>query len=95
VNETVARRVLDDEIGLLQAQSYGELRDQLLRSVVTKEVLGPDGATYQIEIQAYWDDRPDGDLNVMVSVDDGRGWRVFVPLTDGFVISPPGLSVDA
>jgi hypothetical protein len=42
-----------------------------------------------LEIQCFWDDRADGDIRVMGSIDDG-GWRAFVPITDGFMMTPEG-----
>ena len=40
------------------------------------EMRGPSGATYQVEVQLFWDDQPNGELRVMGSIDDG-GWRAF------------------
>ncbi len=45
------------------------------------------GILYQIEIQAYWDDKPNENIRVMGSIDDG-GWRAFSPLSDDFIKSP-------
>jgi hypothetical protein len=39
----------------------------------TSEVTGRFGTTYQLEIEAFWDDDPDSDLRVCVLVDDGAG----------------------
>lgn len=41
------------------------------------------------EVQAFWDDEPDGAIRVMASIDDG-GWRAFVPLTEDFILAPDG-----
>lgn len=39
-----------------------------------------------VELQAFWDDKPDGDLRVMLSIDDG-GLRAFKPLSKDLIIS--------
>jgi hypothetical protein len=51
------------------------------------------GTWYQGEVQVMWDDKPDGAIRVMASIDDG-GCRAFVPLTDDFILAPDGTFVD-
>jgi len=85
----IARQVLGQEIGILRTRSYDSLRDELLERPSAKEIVGPDGRKYQLEMQAFWDDKPGGNLRVIVSIDDG-GWRAFFPLNDSFIISPTG-----
>ena len=34
-------------------------------------VVGQSGVNYQIEINMFWDSKPDGDLRIMASFDDG------------------------
>jgi hypothetical protein len=53
------------------------------------DVTGPSGTTHQVETLAFWDDREEGDLRVLVAVDDG-GWTAFSPLAEGFIIAPDG-----
>jgi hypothetical protein len=53
------------------------------------EVAGPSGAIYQLEVQAFWDDKRSRHLRVLASIDDG-GWSAFIPLTDDFIIAPDG-----
>ncbi len=43
-----------------------------------------------IEINAFWDDKPNGDVRVTFSIGDGSSWRAFVPVTDSFIITPDG-----
>lgn len=47
---------------------------------------------YQGEVQVFWDDKPNGAIRVMASIDDG-GWRAFVPLTADFILAPDGTFV--
>lgn len=48
-----------------------------------------DGTECCVEIEAFWDDRPDADVRVIFAIDDG-GWRAFVPVTDSFIIAKDG-----
>jgi hypothetical protein len=85
-----ARGILAAELDQLKRRSYAELRQMAeSRAVETREVTGPSGAWYQLEIQAVWDDRPGGCVRVLASIDDG-GWRAWVPLTNDFIIAPDG-----
>jgi hypothetical protein len=52
-------------------------------------VKGKSGIEYQVEIVAFWDDKPHGDLRVSGGVDDG-GWRALHPLSDDFIMAPDG-----
>lgn len=54
------------------------------------EQQGEDGVEYQIEVEARWDDRNAPHLRLVLSIDDGRGWRAFAPLTDSFIVAPDG-----
>lgn len=54
---------------------------------VAYEVRGPSGTLYQIEIEAFWDDKQSGNIRVMGSIDDG-GLRAFVPLSEDFIKNP-------
>jgi hypothetical protein len=53
-------------------------------------VEGHNGVEYQVEIEALWDDRSAQTLRIVVSVDDGRGWRALCPLADSFIVAPDG-----
>ena len=88
MNNVEAKAILEDELRRYRARSYSELVE-LLDEEYRAEMRGPSGATYQVEVQLFWDDQPNGELRVMGSIDDG-GWRAFIPLTDGFVLAPNG-----
>ena len=51
--------------------------ERLLDRQEAKETIGPSGAWYQLELQAFWDSprEPDGVLRVSGAIDDGKGWR--------------------
>jgi hypothetical protein len=87
-----ARHVPAQELAKYSRESYADLQ-RLLKSVDAYEVIGPSGTSYQIEIQAVWDDRTSGNLRLLGGIDDG-GWHAYVPLTDDFILSPCGKFID-
>ena len=103
MNKREAKAILAEQVARLRRQSYSELRRYISKerfrigpisfgggeNVEALEVTGESGAEYQLEIGAVWDDRPDGDLRIIVSIDDG-GLRAFAPLTESFIIAPDG-----
>jgi len=67
-------------------------RDELLRYLKEQdvfEVVASSGTRYQVEVQAFWDDRKGNDLRVRVAVDD-FGWSSFHPLVVDFIVAPDG-----
>jgi len=84
-----ARAVLSQELARYRAKSYSELVRQLLGKQDTYEVRSSSGVKYQLEIQAFWDDKPNDVLRVMGAIDDG-GVRAYVPMTEDFLIAPTG-----
>jgi len=89
-----ARTLLKAELEKLRAKSYGELVT-LVGVQGTTEVKGPSGITYQLEVQAFWDDpkRPNQVLRIMGNIDDG-GIRAYFPMSDSFLMAPDGAFVD-
>ncbi len=71
-----------------RAKSYAELRG-LIGQIDAHEVANPDGPDFQVEFEAFWDHRPDGNICVLGSVDDGR-WSAFSPLCNSFIVAPDG-----
>jgi hypothetical protein len=89
MNNQIAKDCLKAEITALQGIPYFELTN-LIQKPQSKWVDGSDGNKYQLEIQAFWDgSQRGGNLRIAVSVDDG-GLRALVPLTESFIVSPPG-----
>jgi hypothetical protein len=91
-----------DEARAIGARKIDELRnlpyEELLRFIdpVHEDVTGRSGTVYQVEVFAFWDGgrkARDGNLRVMVAVDDG-GWSAFSPLTNDFIIAPTGEFID-
>ena len=88
MDTVAAQRVLDEWLAKLRAVSYRELASRI-DSVTTDEVTRDSERSWQLEIQVLWDDEPNGNVRVMVSIDDG-GLRAFVPMTESFIKSPQG-----
>jgi hypothetical protein len=40
-------------------------------------------------VQAFWDDRKNDNLRVMVKIEDG-GWRALTPMCCDFIVAPDG-----
>jgi len=88
MNKIEAREILANELRLFRDQPWEELRE-MMNKPRTFERIGSSGKNYQIEIQAFWDGKPEGDLRITGAIDDG-GIRVYFPLTDSFILSPNG-----
>ncbi len=86
-----ATELLAAEVSHRRAQNYAQLT-QLIGDEQHQEVIGGSGTEYQVEVQAWWDDRQERNLRVIVSIDDG-GLRAIVPMTDSFIIAPDGTFV--
>ena len=61
MNEQVAYALIDAELRRLRNLSYSDL-SALIGKVETKERVGEDGKTYQLEIQAFWDGKKGGNV---------------------------------
>ena len=83
-----AMSVLAEQLGPYRTKPYAVLKE-LIGQIDTYEVETPDGLTYQIEMQVFWDDKPDGDIRVIGAINDGK-WRAFFPLSDDFIMTPDG-----
>jgi hypothetical protein len=92
MNKLEARQLLKEELAKWRQKSHAELAG-LMGQSHHAEVRSSSGRLYQVEIEVFWDDKPDDNIRVSGSIDDG-GWRAFVPLTDSFILSPNGTFVD-
>ncbi|MFY9609236.1 MAG: hypothetical protein WAU45_11565 [Blastocatellia bacterium] len=91
MNEIEARSILEQELSRFRRRSYSELLF-LIDDIETFERASPSGVTYQLEMQAIFDDESQRNLRVIGTIDDG-GWRAWKPLGDDFIISPDGTFV--
>jgi hypothetical protein len=83
-----AQKVLDKWVAKLRTEPYRELAARV-GTATTDEIPRDAERFWQVEVQVSWDDEPDGNVRVTVSVDDG-GLRAFVPMTSDFIKSPSG-----
>jgi hypothetical protein len=83
-----ARGFLAEQLALYRCKTYSELLS-LIGAQETIEVNGPNGASFQIEIDVFWDDQNKRNIRVCGAIDDG-GWRSLIPLTDDFIMAPNG-----
>ena len=88
MDKVEARGILGGEVARRRAQSYSQLKE-LNGDSKHIEVVGNSGTEYQLEVQAWWDDKREQNLRVIVSIDDG-GLRAIVPLTESFIVAPDG-----
>ncbi len=88
MDKTEANEIINNEIKDLRKKPYNDLA-KIIDSGITKEVKGKSRKLYQLEIQAFWDDKKGENLRVSIAIDDG-GWRAFIPITNDFIISPNG-----
>jgi hypothetical protein len=52
-----------------------------------KNLVSESGVNYQIEFSVFWDSKPEENLRIMASIDDG-GCRAFLPLTESLIMRP-------
>jgi hypothetical protein len=88
MNEQAAYALIAAELRRLERLPYSELVG-LIGKKETKESVGEDGTTYQLDIQASWDSEKGEDVRLIVAADDG-GWRAFKPLLHSFIMRLDG-----
>jgi hypothetical protein len=92
MNKREASELLSRELGNWRHRSYSRLASRVDAEPHVARVLGPSGASYQLEVQVIWDVSPGGNLRVLGAIDDG-GIRALFPMTDGFLMAPDGAFV--
>jgi hypothetical protein len=83
-----AREILSRHLAGYRSRTHANLVGRL-GQIDVSEVIGPSGATYQIEVEVFWDDKTQRNLRVMASIDDG-GWLSLAPLCESFILAPDG-----
>ncbi len=100
------RNVLSEELKKFRNYTYEKLADLVKKEhVEAYEVAGPEGNRYQVEIQFFWEGKPNGNIRVMGSIDGidlkpsltgfsllrlMRGIGIIPDATDDFIMSPTG-----
>ena len=88
MNKIEALSLLQGQLRPWRERSWAQLREGVNESHRV-EVTGASGTWYQVEARVFWDNKPDGAIRVMASIDDG-GWRALLPLNDDFILAPDG-----
>jgi hypothetical protein len=89
MNKEEAKEILKIELEKFREKSYQELKNDLGKPI-TYGIKTPNGVEYQVEIEIFWDDKPDNNLRVMGAIDDGGFLSSIHPISDSFIISPSG-----
>jgi hypothetical protein len=95
--------VLARELAKFRTWSYAQLAERVERDRVAHDCLehiegtAPDGTKYYIEFNAFWDDKPQGDVRVIGSLgaEPQKPLLGFIPIyisdvNDSFIMSPDG-----
>jgi len=89
MNKAEATSLLEEFLAGLKKHSREELVG-LLSNPICIEKTGKNGAVYQIEYEAVWDNEPGQVLRIIASIDDGRFLSALLPVTSGFLVAPSG-----
>jgi hypothetical protein len=87
LDEREARQVLQAELARYGGLPYPALMPLVGTSEHVTRV-GSSGSEYQIEIEVRWDTEPQEAIRVMGAIDDGQGFRSFIPLSEDILIEP-------
>lgn len=100
-------KILSGHLSRFRTWSYAQLAERVEHDRHTHDCLehlegtAADGTEYQIEFNAFWDDKPHGDIRVSGSfwAEPQRPLLGFIPIytadvTDSFIMSPDGRFVD-
>ena len=87
MNRKEALSVLNTKLDEYRKMSYADLVAKIGGEEVL-EVTGTAGTEYQIEIHVTWDHKPDGDVRVMGTIDDGTFRGAFTPVCSDLIVTP-------
>ncbi len=88
MNLEEASKILQEQVSRMRNIPYSELKHLVTnRLIQTPDINGPSGVKYYLEIEAFWDGLPDGNIRLIVSIDDA-GTRAYHPLTQDFIKAP-------
>jgi hypothetical protein len=88
MDQTTAVAILHDEVVRLRALAYEVLVAKIGKHEHRK-VPGSNGKEYQISVDVFWDSHKNGDVRVIVAIDDG-GFSALVPTVEDFIKAPDG-----
>jgi hypothetical protein len=91
MDKSEAKQLLLLHLQTYRDRPYGDLL-ALLNTPQNAELVGASGTKYQVQVQAFWDLKPQGNLRMRGAIDDG-GMRAFMPLVEDFIRAPDGAFV--
>jgi len=87
MNREEALSLLNAKLDDYRRMTYAELAAKIGDEDIA-EVVGPSGTTYQIETLVTWDHKPNGDVRVLGTIDDGTLRGAFKPVCSDLLVSP-------
>jgi len=87
MNNAEATEIVRQELMKYRNRPYSELVAFVGTRIPTIVVTGASGVEYQVVVQVTWEGKPNDDIRVTGLIDD-FGWRVFIPLSEGFITGP-------
>lgn len=94
MNKVEARELAIAVLAPFRGCPYEELVALVSGEPLTDSVEARSGKHYEVEVDAFWDDRPGGAVRVAASVFDGTLRATFSPLSEAFIKSSDGSFVD-
>ena len=107
MSQKEAQDLISEKVGKYREKRYEDLVEMIKQKPERYELTGPSGTEYFIEIEAFWDDKPNGDIRVIGSIDEQPNKPIFadkpllrwIPIysstaTDDFILSPSGKFID-
>ena len=88
MNKTEALALLEAHLNSWRNKPHSELASLIGRQTCS-ELAGASGATYQVEVEAFWDAKRGENIRVVAAI-DGGGIGTFMPLTSDFIVAPDG-----
>ena len=82
--------LLQEELDEQRKRPYHDLSKYVLENKVEAYEIETDGRIYEIEIQYFWDDKPNEDIRVMGNINEQGTLSVYKPLTSDFIMAPDG-----
>jgi hypothetical protein len=89
MNKEEARAIAEQQLVPFRAKSYVQLTSLLVAPVYLTSTASS-GQTYNVKIEAVWDDQQDGDLRVWALIDDGSLIAAVLPQRVDFIMRRDG-----
>ena len=102
MNKPEMKGIITEMIKSYRTKTYKELKGILESSIiVTEDISGKSGEKYQTEIQVFWDDKPNENIRVLITIDESphKPLLGFIPIylsgpSEDFIKSPNNEFID-